>query len=444
MKSGSLDQWRSYFRSSNSDIFDIIDHAIVVAASDCPKEFKSRRDGIAERLFSVMLNRCKGCEKVELSVPDDDNGDELCKRSSVREGASKESKVDCSREENGMMDANPISNYSFGEAEALTDELEEQSQLVAEVTRIKEILNNHEDESDSVLFESLRRLQLMQLCVDLLKSTEIGKAVNHLRKHGSKDIRQLARTLIDGWKELVNAWVKATTTTPVAASEEGTPDSRNPSVVENEEEEEGGLPSPPLDEGAFFVAPTGTIELSQFFDGMDDDGNIRKSAPFNKNRDNGRKPALGSQTKDKRNFPASNETAVTAKDNKSQHMKKNEAAVRHNKPMAADTGRARPLNSNIQRKANVEPKMPLKIENSTVPKRPLNAQQDKSKCSDDSAKLEATKRRLQESYQQAENAKRQRTIQVMEINDLPKQGSVQRNTHFKPGNHNRQWGNGRR
>lgn len=27
----------------------------------------------------------------------------------------------------------------------------------------------------------------------------------------------------------------------------------------------------------------------------------------------------------------------------------------------------------------------------------------KSKCSDDSAKLEATKRRLQESYQQAEN-----------------------------------------
>jgi hypothetical protein len=49
------------------------------------------------------------------------------------------------------------------------------------------------------------------------------------------------------------------------ASEEGTPDSRNPSVVENEEEEEGGLPSPPLDEGAFFVAPTGTIELSQVY-----------------------------------------------------------------------------------------------------------------------------------------------------------------------------------
>jgi len=47
------------------------------------------------------------------------------------------------------------------------------------------------------------------------------------------------------------------------ASDEGTPDSVNPSVVDDEEEE--GLPSPPMDEGAFFVAPTGSIELSQVF-----------------------------------------------------------------------------------------------------------------------------------------------------------------------------------
>jgi len=46
------------------------------------------------------------------------------------------------------------------------------------------------------------------------------------------------------------------------ASDEGTPDSVNPSVVDDEED---GLPSPPMDEGAFFVAPTGSIELSQVF-----------------------------------------------------------------------------------------------------------------------------------------------------------------------------------
>lgn len=43
---------------------------------------------------------------------------------------------------------------------------------------------------------------------------------------------------------------------------EGTPDSVNPSVVDEEEEEEG-LPSPPLDEGAFFATQPTSMELSQ-------------------------------------------------------------------------------------------------------------------------------------------------------------------------------------
>ena len=60
MKSWSLDEWRKYFGSANSDIFEIIEHAIIVAASDCPKEFRVRRDGIAERLFSCRLTRCVG------------------------------------------------------------------------------------------------------------------------------------------------------------------------------------------------------------------------------------------------------------------------------------------------------------------------------------------------------------------------------------------------
>ncbi|XLS76149.1 hypothetical protein HN51_033014 [Arachis hypogaea] len=451
----SLDHWRSYFRScsSSSDIFEIIDHAIMVAASDCPKEFRLRRDHIAEMLFSCKQTRCVGCDRVELCVPVDgaDGGgargggdDDGAYKSSgfhhnrdgvveFEAGASKESKVNSSRgdiDDHGDMDVNRVlSNYSFGEAEALTDEMEEQSQFVAEVLRIRDILHNRQEESDAVLFESLRRLQLMELTVDCLKATEIGKAVNPLRKHASKDIRQLARKLIDDWKEMVDEWVKATAIT----GSEGTPDSVNPSVVDEEE----GLPSPPLDEGAFLVASTGSIELSQFFDGMDDIGNPRQSGQV-KNRENGRKPSMDIQHMEKRKPQASNDTA---KDSKSQLVKRNEATVKPSRPVAADSGPGRPPKSSMQRKSNVEPR----TENGTVTRKPPVDQQDKSNCSDDvDAKLEATKRKLQVRYQEAEKAKRQRTIQVMELNDLPKQGASQRGPQFKAGNLNRHWANGRR
>ncbi|KAL2320627.1 hypothetical protein Fmac_029596 [Flemingia macrophylla] len=469
MKSRSLDDWRNYFGSANSNIFEIIEHAIIVAATDCPKEFRVRRDGIAERLFSSRLTRCLGCDRVELAVPvagdakekeeeeeddndddgdddddDDDGHDDVVEFQREEAGASKESKVNGG----GDLDGNHVSNYSFGEAEELTDLIEEESQYFGEILRIKDILQNSEDESESVLFDSLRRLQLIQITVDSLKATEIGKAVNPLRKHGSKDIRHLARTLIDGWKEMVDEWVKAT----AIPGSEGTPDSVNPSVVDDddandEEDDDDGLPSIPMDDGAFFVTQGGSMELSEFFDGMDDDGNPQPSKQVNKDRENGRRLASDGQIREKRKLQASHVTDITTREVRSQQPKKNEAAVRLNKPVSADSGPVRPPKSNMQRKSNMEPKMQQqKIENNSITRRPPSCQLDKDMNSDDAAvqvKLEATKRKLQESYQQVENAKKQRTIQVMEINDLPKQ-AVRKNPYFKPGYHNRQWANARR
>lgn len=223
-----MDNWRNYFCTANGDIFDIIDHAIMVAALDCPKEFKLRRDRIAEKLFTCKLTRCYGCEKMELAVPAEDGNDDgigLERDGFVGEAAgtgSKESKVNSSRDDNHVKfhydDNNMIdddndnnnnqiaSNYSYGAAEALTDEIEEESRAVGEVLRIKDLILNNEDEvcgfvcsclivfcffnsfcyafyyllcvffffrfvlqSDSVLYESLRRLELMALTVDTLK-----------------------------------------------------------------------------------------------------------------------------------------------------------------------------------------------------------------------------------------------------------------------------------
>ena len=83
----------------------------MVAASDCPKEFKLRRDRIAERLFSCKFSRYLGCDRVELSVPcggggeeeeteeEEDDSDGGCKSSGFERGGcefelggSKESK----------------------------------------------------------------------------------------------------------------------------------------------------------------------------------------------------------------------------------------------------------------------------------------------------------------------------------------------------------------
>ena len=149
-RSGPLDYWRNYFRTANSDIFDIIDHAIMVAASDCPKEFRLRRDRIAERLFCCKLTRCSGCDHVELAVPGGDDGgfksDFDRDGGEFEAGASKESKVNSSRDDRAEMNLNQVNNFSYGDAEALTDEIEEESQIVAEVFRIKEILQNIEEE----------------------------------------------------------------------------------------------------------------------------------------------------------------------------------------------------------------------------------------------------------------------------------------------------------
>ncbi|XP_010543663.1 PREDICTED: probable mediator of RNA polymerase II transcription subunit 26b [Tarenaya hassleriana] len=475
-QSGSLDSWRDYFRQADSDIFEIIDHAIMVAAADCPKDFKSRRDRIAELLFSCRVSRCTGCDHLELSVPGHDEanrggriavtsgggGDrEDYRRGAVAvdgdedydgfgAGGSKESEANSSRGDNhidertNLNNNQIVSNYSYGEAEALTDEIEETTVIVGEVTRIKDILLSSEDQSKSSLFESLQKLQLMSLSVDVLKATEIGKAVNGLRKHGSDKIRQLAKTLIAEWKELVDQWVN---TTKEIAGAGCTPESANPSVIDEEE----GLPSPPMDEGALFATGPIGLELGQFFDGMEDfDRNPRNSGEYNKNNreNNGRKP----QNIVTRRPEVANEAKTVAEDKKSRPMQRQEAPVRTVKPSVTDhNGQRRALKQSTEQRTS-NGMLPIqKSERPMIQRRPLVAeqkrnvpgvQQEKLKGLDNDAKLEVTKRKLQESYQQHEKAKRQRTVQMLET--IPKQGNAQKPQIRRPGMNNRPWANGRR
>ncbi|XWS29912.1 hypothetical protein CRYUN_Cryun24cG0070900 [Craigia yunnanensis] len=49
-----------------------------------------------------------------------------------------------------------------------------------------------------------------------------------------------------------------------------------------------------------------------------------------------------------------------------------------------------------------------------------NSKREQKECNFDSERLASARKRLQENYKEAENAKRQRTIQVMDIHELPK------------------------
>lgn len=441
----NLDKWRNYFRTcSSSDIFDIIEHGIMVAASDCPQEFRSRRDRIAEILFSSKLTKCVGCDRVELSVASEDR--------KVDEG-SKESKVESvSDDQNGEMNVNKIeSSFSYRDAEALTDEIEEESQIFGEVLRIKGIVENSKDEATSLVFESLQRLELMRLSVDILKATEIGKAVNALRKHASTDIRNLAKKLIEVWKVMVDEWVTATSA--IAGALEGaTPESMNPSVLDEEER----LPTPPFDDLEFFATHNSSMEFSQFFDGLDDELNPRNCEELNKNTRSGRKPQVERDNvpKQRQQLPAGSGTPPKFKKQElakkeDASMNKQKTVAKPNKPSIIKSGFERPAKPSLENKAPSETKLQKKSE--LASQRPPVPKQNETKYLDEDAvqlKLEATKRKLQESYQQAQNAKRQRTIQVMELRDLPKQGLGYRNPHGRPGNrngsHNRHGINGRR
>ncbi|KAF2555592.1 hypothetical protein F2Q68_00017979 [Brassica cretica] len=368
----SLDNWRDYFRRGDSDIFGIINHAIILAAADFPNEFKSRRDGIAQLLFSRNASRrCIGCGREDNHETVGGSGD---------------------RDDSG----------GVGGDEEVEKKVNDNEIVVDEVVRIRDILLNKEDESNSVLFHSLRKLESMSLSVDLLKDTEIGKAVNGLRRHGSDKIRELAKALFAEWKELVDQWMNSTNE---IAGDEGTPESANYSVVDEAE----AFPSPPHDLDFMAPEPTG-FELSQVL--------CKHIFPlsyfvlviilfatlfstlklfliplvmFSDPRH-----SVEPKRKSMRRPEGTREPNLVGRYNKNQQTRREEVDARPTKHSATvfDEPRRQPKQTREQMVHPIQRK-PI-----VIPEQKRNSQQDKLKAMDPDAKFEFAKRKLQESYQQ--------------------------------------------
>jgi cobalamin biosynthesis protein CobT len=194
-----LDRWRDFFRGAGAGICDVIENAILVAAADAPRELLHRRDRIAERLFTTLRRDAAppsfgsaAASTTPATPVEEDKG-------SVRRVAEKECKVDSSSngahgggghghgDEDDDSDSDDerlrraaASNYGHSyddddedddqqqedeqqhaaddteegkeeedheaeELEALTNEIDEESQIVGEVIRIKELLLHKED-----------------------------------------------------------------------------------------------------------------------------------------------------------------------------------------------------------------------------------------------------------------------------------------------------------
>lgn len=387
--SPSLDYWRGFFSGARASIFDTIDAAIRLAAADNPDGLRARRDAIAHRLYTVLN---------VLPPPED--------------------------------------AVVVAAAPAFPDGTRRHDPIVAEVFRVKAALASNQQMSEEELLDLLRRLQQLRFTADAIKVTEIGKAVKHLRNYGSKHIRILVRSLIEGWQAIVSECVS-----DEGAIVDRTPQSMEASCIEHEE---GGLPSPPMDEAALFATPCTSIQLSEFFDEMDDDGNVRINAKegeqqYPTNHESVKKQPPMAQRYDPVQNWRLDQSAVrqsrlpescgwqTGQQYITEAQEKPSNAAfgpgrphwLHSEPIGSEL-RPKPLQGVLlsQTQRRTKPTMP----NRTLGQHDENSVQAMLELAKN-AKIEATKRKLEEGYQEFSNAKQERIIQMMDPQDLLKQGN---------------------
>ncbi|XP_070051039.1 uncharacterized protein [Nicotiana tomentosiformis] len=102
-----------------------------------------------------------------------------------------------------------------------------------------------------------------------------------------------------------------------------------------------------------FILPPGLTLIGfplscwmEFFDGMDDDGNLRNAREFKESNENGRKASLKNSNPVRKQQFAESVTAAS-KDRKGEQTKKQTSVVKENKPFRGDSGPGRPTKTNI-------------------------------------------------------------------------------------------------
>jgi len=475
-----------------SQLFEAIEAALAIAARHYPHELRRRRDAFAEQLFAPQAVESSQCdllkpgnclipqdsgevdgrnkqrlqnqhwdqekrreeeeeeeevevEEVEEVEAEEEEEEEEEEAEAEEYGKGERGRQEQRRQEQAQEEGTEGMGEEYDEVEALTDQMEEESRQIQEINRIKMRITDLELDDEELLL-LLQTLQEMQISVEALKETEIGKEVNGLRKHSSKRIRSLAKLLVNGWKDMVNDWVKSAGDVAAAAALAG-----SSSGSTQDDHGENGLPSPPLEPGALLAAVhPPSAELFQLFDeGWDDDlttGPGPSPAPRNATRTDtlphrsGPTPPQGRREIRARSPdpPVTNMKSRVSASNTNKPLKRSfehTAAVGVNTNKTAKVSRGSLASSQLYDHP-IDSTSPVKGTSKGVvgkggsqslqmiAKRPKVRQGTLQTLEDTSvaARLEVAKRRLQERYQEVENAKKSRVVQVMDLTELPKGG----------------------
>ncbi|ONK78510.1 uncharacterized protein A4U43_C02F19540 [Asparagus officinalis] len=311
------------------------------------------------------------------------------------------------------------STYGCDEvASALLDEIDEESHTVREVLRIKRLLDARHEHSENLLFESLRLLQLMELPAHIIKATNIATSVNCFLKDTSERIRKFAHLLVTGWEFLLNKWMA---------------DTRATFDLYSAREEEL-----PFDIGDLIASQTSTFDLTNFFDGMIDEGSPsrREQKRTGKNievlKRSIHKPQgtfimsyrdeLPSETEScLKVLPKSGEKAggtIQLKTVKNSITKPQVTSKPGGNPASTEPAKSVLLKRSTDKLSrNLKPIQVCKRASPKI----LPRVTGKPEGLTYKEKLEISKRKLRENYEDAENVKKKRRVVMIDLKSIPMQ-----------------------
>ncbi|XP_057806908.1 probable mediator of RNA polymerase II transcription subunit 26c isoform X2 [Salvia miltiorrhiza] len=386
------EEFRAILSRSRAGIWALIEAAITVAGSDYGNELRRRRDKLVELLYAPEPQVCRNCsggirrdvvdhepyfpENICNNYNTSDNIDNIKYEEDDDENKNFNNNSNNNRDSNDDFTKSPLTpesnnrNLGGGEEEEDGDPYGGLFDEKAKIFSIKQQLEDLNQSEDTVM-ELLQNLADMDITFQALKDTDIGRHVNQLRKHSSNEVSRLVKQLVRKWKETVNEWVKVNQ--PQATSNliaDG--DSPQQSIPKNQQNGHHQVPD-------FGYSPN------------PQNGSSSVERKYAEHEPKPKVPDFG-YSPNPQNGSSSIETKY---------------AEHESKP--------KPPQSGARREALLRPHQSVPKSTSAPPNRAV-----KRESVMDDEKLNSARKRLQENYQEANNAKKQRTIQVMDIHDIPK------------------------